>query len=76
MMTTLSEHLARLGRKGGTATARNRTKEQRSEAARKAVQARWAKLEKTVAQLDTDSKALLKKVEARKRAKQKKERAS
>jgi hypothetical protein len=49
------------------------TQEQRSIAARKAVQARWAKLEKSVAQLDADSKALLKKVEARKKAKQKKE---
>jgi hypothetical protein len=32
-----------LGRKGGTATAKKRTPEERSEAARKAVQARWAK---------------------------------
>jgi general stress protein YciG len=32
-----------LGRKGGKATAKNRTPEQRSQAARKAVQARWVK---------------------------------
>ena len=32
-----------LGRKGGKATAENRTPEQRSAAARKAVQARWEK---------------------------------
>jgi hypothetical protein len=32
-----------LGRLGGTATAANRTPEERSEAARKAVTARWAK---------------------------------
>jgi general stress protein YciG len=32
-----------LGRAGGKATAANRTPEERSEAARKAVQARWAK---------------------------------
>jgi hypothetical protein len=35
-----------LGRKGGTATAENRTAKQRQEAARKAVQARWAKQKK------------------------------
>jgi general stress protein YciG len=35
-----------LGRKGGKATARNRTPEERAEAARKAVKARWAKQEK------------------------------
>ena len=32
-----------LGRKGGKATARKRTAQERSEAARKAVRARWAK---------------------------------
>jgi len=32
-----------LGKKGGTATAKNRTKAERSEAARKAVLARWGK---------------------------------
>jgi hypothetical protein len=31
------------GKKGGKTTAQNRTAEQRKEAARKAVQARWAK---------------------------------
>jgi hypothetical protein len=40
-------YFAKLGRKGGklggTARAANMTPEQRSEAARKAVQARWAK---------------------------------
>jgi hypothetical protein len=34
---------ARLGRKGGQATARNLTQKQRSEAARKAATTRWAK---------------------------------
>jgi len=38
-----------LGRKGGKATAQNRTAEERSEAARRAVQARW---EKDLAQLE------------------------
>jgi len=41
-MTTLREHLAKLGRKGGLARRKNMTPEQRREAARKAVQARWA----------------------------------
>ena len=36
-----------LGRKGGKATAKNRTAEERSEAARKAVLARWAKQKKS-----------------------------
>jgi hypothetical protein len=43
-----------LGRKGGKATAENRTPEQRSEAARKAVQARW---EKTLDKLVTKNAA-------------------
>jgi len=37
------EYFAKEGRKGGKATAKNRTAEERSAAARKAVQARWAK---------------------------------
>jgi hypothetical protein len=35
-----------LGRKGGKATAQNRTAKQRQDAARKAVSARWAKQKK------------------------------
>ena len=35
-----------LGRKGGKAAARNRTKEEREEQARKAAQARWSKVKK------------------------------
>jgi hypothetical protein len=50
-----------LGRKGGKATAENRTPQQRSEAARRAVQARW---EKTLSDLEAKQK---------KRAKLKKE---
>jgi general stress protein YciG len=41
-----SKYLAALGCKGGQATAKNRTPEQRKEAARKAAQARWAKEKK------------------------------
>ena len=36
-------HAVALGRKGGTARAKNLTAKQRSEGARKAVLARWAK---------------------------------
>ena len=39
----LSEYLAKLGSKGGLATAKNRTPEQRKAVARKAAQARWSK---------------------------------
>jgi general stress protein YciG len=65
-----------LGRKGGKATARNRTPEERAEAARKAVQARWAKQDKLVAEITQGTKELLKtaRVNARaaaRRAKQK-----
>jgi hypothetical protein len=39
----LSEYLRKLGSKGGKATAKKLTPEQRKESARKAAQARWAK---------------------------------
>ncbi|HUD64695.1 MAG TPA: hypothetical protein VMQ17_08960 [Candidatus Sulfotelmatobacter sp.] len=45
-MTTLREHLAKLGKKGGKARAKKMTPEQRKESARKAIQARWAKQKK------------------------------
>jgi hypothetical protein len=51
-----------LGRKGGTkggpARAAKLTPEQRSESARKAVQARWSKAAPGAAELDTSKKAL------------------
>jgi hypothetical protein len=53
-----------LGRKGGHARAKKLTPEQRSDAARKAVEARWAKAEKLVDQITRDTKALLKKSRA------------
>jgi len=39
----IREYFAKFGRKGGQATARNLTPEQRKAIARKAAQARWAK---------------------------------
>lgn len=41
--SVLSQHLSRLGKKGGKATAEKLTPEQRSQSARKAAVARWAK---------------------------------
>jgi hypothetical protein len=63
-MTTLSEHLARLGSKGGKATAQNRTKEERSAAARKAVEARWSRTKKKINSLTLQTQALERKVKA------------
>ena len=47
-MTPKNAAAVALGRRGGKATAENRTAEQRSEAARKAVEARWAKDKKII----------------------------
>jgi hypothetical protein len=41
--SVLSQHLSRLGKKGGTATGKKRTPEERSAIARKAAVTRWAK---------------------------------
>jgi len=45
-MTPKSAAAVELGRKGGKATARKLTPEQRRESARRAAQARWAKAKK------------------------------
>jgi hypothetical protein len=39
----IRDYFAKFGRKGGLATANNRTPKERKAAARKAVKARWAK---------------------------------
>jgi hypothetical protein len=49
-----------LGRRGGHARAKKLTPEERSVSARKAVEARWAKTEKLVAEITAGTKALLK----------------
>src|SRR5438128_9191651 len=46
------------GEKGGPARAAKLTPEQRSESARKAVQARWSKAKRATPVLDTSKKAL------------------
>jgi hypothetical protein len=45
-MTPKNPAAVELGRKGGKATARKLTAEQRKESARRAAQARWAKTKK------------------------------
>ena len=59
-----------LGRKGGKATARNMTVEERIEKMRRAAQARWAKTKELVEEINIESKELLKKTQ--KAAKQRK----
>jgi hypothetical protein len=39
----IREYFAKFGRKGGKATARNMTKQERADSARRAAQARWGK---------------------------------
>ena len=58
-----------LGRKGGKARARNLTPEQRKEAARRAVEARWEKTRKLAKEINERSKRLLKAAEASARKK-------
>jgi hypothetical protein len=44
-----NKYAAALGKKGGKARAKGMTKQQRSEAAKKAVEARWAKTKTSTA---------------------------
>jgi hypothetical protein len=77
-MTPKNPAAVALGRRGGKARVQNQTAEQRSDSARRAAEARWAKTEKLVAEITSGSKELLKKTQAaarRKRGKKKKEKA-
>jgi len=62
-----------LGRKGGKATAQNRTKEERSAAARKAVEARWARTKKKIDSLTEQTQTLERKVRANSEAREAKQ---
>jgi hypothetical protein len=62
-------------RMGGKARARKLTAEQRSESARKAINARWAKTEKALAQLENATAGIRQKSKALERAATKKSRA-
>lgn len=72
-MTTLSEHLSRLGKKGGKARAKNMTAQQRKEAARKAVEARWARTKKKIDSLTEQTQTLERKVKANSEAREAKQ---
>lgn len=67
--TMTESYASQFARKGGQARAKKLTPEQRSESARKAVEARWAKQKKLVAEITEGTKKLLKKVRAKKRSK-------
>ena len=47
----IREYFAKFGKQGGKKRAKNMTAEQRAEGARKASQARWAKLDRTMEKL-------------------------
>jgi general stress protein YciG len=64
------EFFAKHGKRGGKMRANSMTPEQRSEAARKAVQARWAKTEKRMTDSHRELDTAMRKLE---RAKKKKE---
>ena len=66
------EFFAKEGRKGGKSRAQKMTPEERSESARKAVEARWAKLRAEVKAVKDGAKALEKRAQARLAKQQKK----
>lgn len=68
-MASKNQAAVELGRRGGKATAANRSAKEREEAARKAVEARWAKTRKLVDQITEGTKALERKVKERARQK-------
>ena len=72
MAESVKQYLARIGRKGGKASRRRLTAEQRVEAARKAAKARWAKQRKLVDEITKGTKELLRVVQKRERALKKK----
>jgi hypothetical protein len=67
-MPTKNAAAVALGRRGGQATARRRTPEERQAAAIKAIEARWAKRRKLVDEITAGTKALLRTVKRRERA--------
>ncbi len=63
-MSEIRDYLAKIGRKGGKARVENQTQEQRTQSARKAAQARWAKNEQRISaalkEITAGTNALLK----------------
>jgi hypothetical protein len=58
-----------LGRNGGQARARNLTPDQRSAAARKAVEARWAKINETLRALEKKNQKVLLRTQKKRKVK-------
>jgi hypothetical protein len=70
-MTTKQEirdYFARFGKEGGRTRAKNMTPEQRSEAARKAVLARWNKIDASMKEIGKNLKKLERRQAAKKAA--------
>jgi hypothetical protein len=57
-MNEVTEYLKKLGKKGGTARAKNLTPKERKDSARKAAEARWAKMRELKDDITVRSKAL------------------
>jgi hypothetical protein len=57
-MNEVTEYLKKLGKKGGTARAKNLTPKERKDSARKAAEARWAKMRELADDITVRSKAL------------------
>jgi hypothetical protein len=55
----IRDYFAKFGKEGGQTRAKNMTAQQRADAARKAVEARWAKRRKLVDEITEGSKQLL-----------------
>jgi hypothetical protein len=62
----LQDYYAKQGAEGGRTRAKNMTPEQRSAAARKAVAARWAKMDASLKEMDKNLKKLVRNDKARK----------
>ena len=73
MAESVKQYLARIGRKGGKASRRRLTAEERVEAARKAAEARWAKQRKLVDEITKGTKELLRVAKKRERTMKKKQ---
>lgn len=59
MKQEIRDYFAKFGKEGGKTRAKNMTAQQRADAARKAVEARWAKRRKLVAEITEKSKQVL-----------------
>ena len=69
----IRDYFAKFGREGGKTRAKNMTAVERAESARKASQARWKKIDTSIAEMESNLKALVKlnRTNARKKKKAK-----